>query len=236
LRTFTTEALLVRSVEYGESDIIATLFTATEGKLGAMVRGGRKSSKRVGGALEPFHTIEARVEDRGGELATLKEARIARVRAGLVGSVEAMDAGGRALRWLRHACPARTPEPEAWDVIIGLLDALDDASAKGVDPRVLLARGALRLLTAVGWSLDFGRCVRCGRPCPEGKAGRVDPAYGGLICASCGGGGVALSGPLRAKAAAAQRGDDSAEMTVKEAEALLALVDVAMAAHAGFDR
>ena len=125
MRSFVTNALLVRQVAYGESDVIATLFTETEGKLGVMVRGGRKSSKRVGGALEPVHSIEARIEDRGGELGTLREARIVRVRAGIASSLAAIDAAGMALRWVRHACPPRTREPEAWATLNELLDALD---------------------------------------------------------------------------------------------------------------
>ncbi len=50
---FDADALLVRSVPYGESDLIATFVTAEEGKVAAIVRGGRKSTKRFGGALEP---------------------------------------------------------------------------------------------------------------------------------------------------------------------------------------
>jgi DNA repair protein RecO (recombination protein O) len=250
VRSFTTEALLVRQVAYGDSDVIATLFTEAEGKLGAMVRGGRKSTKRVGGALEPFHTIEARLEDRGGALATLREARIVRVRAGVVGSLEAIDAAGMALRWVRHACPARTREPEAWETAIAILDALDECVAKGVSPRVVLAEGALRLLGDVGWALDLERCVRCGKECPEAKGGRVDPARGGLVCSECGGARVPVSAELRGKVIAAQRrgfagarragaataASEEVAMTENEAERVLAIVDAAMAAHAGFDR
>jgi DNA repair protein RecO (recombination protein O) len=232
LKAVTSEALLVRQVAYGESDVIATLFTEKEGKLSALVRGGRKSSKRVGGALEPFHTIEVRLDDRGSELLALREARIVRVRAGVTASLEAMDAAGTALRWIRHVCPARTPEPEAWATLASLLDALD---AGADDPRVALARGALRLLTDVGYGLDLERCVTCGRECAPGRAARVDPARGGLVCSSCGGARVALSGELRGRAIRAQRGEPD-ELTREDADALLAIVDAAMAAHAGFDR
>ena len=54
-----SEALVVRTVTYGESDVIATLVTETSGKVSTIVRGARKSTRRVGGALEPMHTIKA---------------------------------------------------------------------------------------------------------------------------------------------------------------------------------
>ena len=236
MRTFVTAALLLRTVAYGESDVIATLFCETEGKLGVMVRGGRKSTKRVGGALEPFHTMEARIDDRGGELATLREARIVKVRSGIVASLEAIDAAGTALRWVRHVCPPRTREPEAWGTLNDLLDALD-ASADAGGARVALAEAGLRLLSDVGYGLDLERCIQCGRECPPERSARVDPARGGLVCSACGGGRVIVSAGLRARGiAAANRADDAPRMTPEDAAEILAVVDAAMAAHAGFDR
>lgn len=237
MKQVVTEALLVRHVAYGESDVIATLLTETDGKLGVLVRGARKSSRRVGGALEPFHTIEVRLDDRGGDLATLREARIVRVRAGIVSNLEALDAAGTALRWARHACPTRTREPQAWATLIGLLDALDDLGQSGRSPRVELAGAALRLLTDVGYALDLERCVRCGRECPEGRPAFVDAGRGGLICSRCGGAHMVLDPAVRAIARAAQAGDAGAAgaMSIEAAEVVLRLVDDAMAAHAGFD-
>ncbi len=179
-----SEALVVRTVEFGESDIIATLITQQAGKVGAVVRGARKGSRRVGGALEPVHTIAVLLEDKGAELTTLKESRIVRVRAGVVGNLEALDAAGVALRWARHFFPPRTPEPAGWKVLIELLDALDTAAGP---PRRDLARAGLAMLAAVGYALELERGAGCGRECPEGKAACVDPARGGLVCRACGG-------------------------------------------------
>ena len=120
-----SEALVVRTVEFGESDVIATLITEQLGKVGAVVRGARKGSRRVGGALEPVHTIVVLLDDKGGDLATLKEARIVQLRTAVVSSLEALEAAGAALRWARHLFPPRTPEPAGWTVLVDLLDALE---------------------------------------------------------------------------------------------------------------
>jgi DNA repair protein RecO (recombination protein O) len=230
LRSFVTEALLVRQVAYGESDVIATLFTEAEGRLGVMARGARKSTKRVGGALEPFHTIEARLEERGGDLGTLREARIVRVRSGIVARLDAIEAAGTALRWVRHACPPRTREPEAWRTLIALLDELD-ALDERASARVALAHAAVRLLGDVGYGLEWERCVHCGKECPPDRAARLDPSRGGLVCSACGGAPTVISAELRGKVL-----HGAPRMTPAEAEDVLRLVDLAMAAHAGFDR
>ncbi len=227
-----SHALVVRTVEFGESDVIATLITEEAGKVGAVVRGGRKGSRRVGGALEPVHTIAVLLEDKGSELATLKESRIVRVRSGVVSRLDALEAAGAALRWARHLFPPRTPEPAGWAVLVDLLDGLEAASSP---PRRALAAAGLAMLAAVGYALELEQCAVCGRPCPEGRPACVDPARGGLVCRACGGASSVLSPADReaARGLAQGRADDVSDAS---AEAVLGLVDRAMAAHAGFER
>jgi len=227
-----SEALVVRTVEVGDTDVMATLVTRQVGKVSAIVRGGRKGSRRVGGALEPVHTIGVMLEDRGGELLTLKESRLVKLRAGVVARLETLEAAGVALRWARHLFPPRTPEPEGWRVLVALLDVLD---VGGASPRKELARAGVAMLAAVGYALDLDRCVVCGRACPEGKAACFDPARGGLVCRSCGGANAVLLPEMRAAARALADGRTN-EASETHADAVLAMVDRAMAAHAGFER
>ncbi|MBX3201408.1 MAG: DNA repair protein RecO [Labilithrix sp.] len=232
IRRIDSAALLVRSVPYGEADVIATFFTRESGKLSAIVRGARRSSKRFGGALEPIHELTVTLEDKGKELCVLKEARIVRPRAGIAASLEAMEAAGQALRWVRHLCPPRTPEPAAWSSLEDVLDALDTSGAR--ETRRYLAIFGLRLLTDMGYALELDRCTRCGRSCPEGRSAFVDAAGGGIVCTSCGGARRTISGELRALASRAQRGEP-VTLSWELAGTLIDVAEDAMAAHAGFD-
>lgn len=117
-------------------------------------------------------------------------------------------------------------------MLVELLDVLD---AGGASPRRELARAGLALLGAVGYALDLERCVACGRECPQGKAACVDPARGGLVCRACGGASTVLLPQVRAAARALAAGS-AAEVAPADAEAVLRLVDRAMAAHTGFER
>lgn len=241
-------ALLVRSVAFGEADSIVTLFTETLGKASAVVRGARRSSKRFAGALEPMHTLVVALEDKGKELLVLKESRLSRARVGLVSDLDAMEAAGQALRWVRHLCPPRTPEPGAFASLEVLLDALDRAALAqqgglaqegGGGARAatqgLLAAFGLGLLAEVGYAIELTRCVRCGRACPEGRAAYIDAAGGGIVCSSCGGARRQLGGPLRAIAVALQRGEPVAPLSRQDAAELVSLVEESLAVHADFD-
>jgi DNA repair protein RecO (recombination protein O) len=248
VRTIASEALLLRSVAYGDSDAILTVLTKSDGKLTALARGARKSKRRFAGSLEPVHTLLLRVDDKGKEMCLLREARIAKARDRVVHDLEALEAAGHALRWARQLCPPRTPEEAAWSTLVELLDALD-VEPRTAQPKVLLAGAALRLLADVGWALELSRCVACGRPRPEGRAAYVDASRGGIVCRSCairagvdcgesgelapasaGGKRRLMSNDLLLIANAAQRGD-RVTMTVAQANDLIALVEDAIRAH-----
>jgi DNA repair protein RecO (recombination protein O) len=225
-------ALLLRRVEYGESDLVVTLLTDSIGRVSALARGARKSVKRFGGVIEPMHTLRVSYDDRAGaELVVLREAKLERARPFLVTSLERMQAAGQALNWVRKAAPPRTPEPEVWLAMEALLDHLGDPE-DSTSPRARLAAAGLRLLSAFGWGIDFERCVSCGKRAADGQVASVDAARGGLVCRDCGGARRRLSGTERRAlcdaAAGGQLGDELAALA-------LDLVEQALKAHGGIE-
>ena len=226
------QALLLRRVEYGESDLVVTMLTDTIGRVSALARGARKSTKRFGGVIEPMHTLQIAYDDRSGaELVVLREAKLARARPFLVTNLERMQAAGQALNWVRKAAPPRTPEPEVWAAMVRLLDQLGDPD-DSVAPRTRLAATGLQLLSAFGWGIDFERCVGCGKAPAEGQAAAVDAARGGLVCRDCGGARRRLSGRERLLLQGAVTGgplnDDCAALTLE-------LVEQALKTHGGIE-
>jgi DNA repair protein RecO (recombination protein O) len=229
-----SEALLLRRVEYGEADLVLTLLTEKLGKVSALARGARKSSKRFGGALEPMHTLSVELDERpGAELFTLLEAKLKVPRAKILDSLPAMEAAGKALSWARRAAPPRTPEAAPYAVLCTLLDRL--AAAENAEAcNVALAEAGLSLLSAFGWGIDFERCVRCGRQALPAQSASVDAARGGLICRSCGGARLRLSAASRERMARAAAGETGI-LTPEEAASALGVVEAALGAHAGIE-
>ena len=225
-------ALLLRRVEYGESDLVLTLLTDSIGRVSALARGARKSVKRFGGVLEPMHTLRIAYDDRSGaELIALREAKLERARPFLVTSLERMQAAGQALNWVRKAAPPRTPEPEVWAAMSELLDHLGDPN-DAAQPRTRLAESGLRLLAAFGWGIDFERCVSCGKLAASGQTAAVDATRGGLVCRNCGGARRRMSGAERAALTSAASGGALADA---HAPLALELVEQALKAHGGID-
>lgn len=223
---------MLRRVEHGEADLIVMLFSKSLGRITAVARHARRSRRRFAGALEPFFTLRVRLEERRStDLFWLSEASVIRPRTGLLRDLSRLQAGGRALAWLRDAAPTRTPEPAAWAILEALLDRLAD-DENPPHPDLALAGSGLGLLSALGWGVDFERCVRCGKACPTGKGASVDPTRGGLVCSACGGGKIRISADQRRRLAGAGAGDPNALQT-EDATLALDLVERALRAHAG---
>ncbi|MFO0570642.1 MAG: DNA repair protein RecO C-terminal domain-containing protein [Polyangiaceae bacterium] len=100
--------------------------------------------------------------------------------------------------------------------------------------RARSAHAGLALLAAFGWGLDLGRCVSCGKPCPEGQGALVDVARGGLVCRACGGARAKLSGELRGRMQRAAAGESDV-LVPSDVDAALDLVDRAFRTHLGIE-
>jgi len=59
-----SEALVLRTYPFRESDLLVTLFTRSEGKIRGAARAAKKSRRRFGGALEPLTYVKLTWEDR----------------------------------------------------------------------------------------------------------------------------------------------------------------------------
>lgn len=226
---WSSAGVLLRKSSYRDNDLVVTVFTPRHGRLTALARAARSSRKRFGGGLEPIHGLELEFSRGRFDRIELKSARVEVPRLRLTAELERLEAAGRALNWVRQACPENEPEPALWEALIGLLDALNEPHV--AHPPQLLASAGLQLLGALGWGLDFEHCAACGRTCPSNRAACVVASRGGLICSSCGGGPRRLDAATRARLAAAAQGESLA-LRSQDARLALELIDEAFAAHA----
>ena len=72
--TVKTEAIVLRSIRYGEADRILHLYSKSRGRIGAIAKGARKPKSRFGGRLEPFFRLDLMLHEGRSDLMTVTSA------------------------------------------------------------------------------------------------------------------------------------------------------------------
>src|SRR5215210_1694256 len=72
--SFKTEAIVLRSIRYGEADRILHLYSRERGRIGAVAKGVRRPKSRFGGRLEPLFRVNLVLHEGRGELCTVTAA------------------------------------------------------------------------------------------------------------------------------------------------------------------
>ena len=189
LGSLVTSAILLRSIDYGESDRVVTLLGRDTGCIGAIARGARKSQRRFGGGLGLCSVGDAALRERAGaDLMTLERFDVTASYPSLGGEVERMAHAAYVAELLAKLCAPRQAEPRIFDFTLSFLDRLEIAGASATRLRIF----ELVLLDRLGFAPALDSCAVCGRTdLSTGDAidVRFLPDGGGVVCRGCAGRG-----------------------------------------------
>ncbi len=189
-KTLKTEAVVLRSIRYGEADRILHLYSTARGRINAIAKGARKPKSRFGGRLEPFFRLDLLLHEGRSELLTVTNAATLAGYPRLRSSGPALSAGARACDAVLRLLDSAEPNPPAYNLLCRYLGMLDDPSlprAAGVETALSFR---LKLALAAGFAPEMGSCARCGEA--EHLTG-FSGAAGGVVCAGCEAGSFELS-------------------------------------------
>ncbi len=123
----TTEAVVLRSMRYGEADRILHVYTPMRGRVSAIAKGVRRSRSRFGGRLEPFFRLRARPARGAQRPADRHErARPSRPIRACASNADALDAAARACDAVARLFDSAEPHPEVFNLLCTMLALLDE--------------------------------------------------------------------------------------------------------------
>jgi len=185
MQKLTTDALVLRAVDLGESDRVVHLLTPETGRIAVIAKGARRSTKRFPGTLDFFNQLHVQIERKRGtaQLARLEHARLIRAFHGLRENAGRFALGCYLLELLDRLAPEGGRRGDLAALFRFATDALTAIDALAPEPR-LRALLELRLLAAVGLRPELSSCVRCGRALSGARA-QFWIAEGGPICERC---------------------------------------------------
>jgi DNA repair protein RecO (recombination protein O) len=179
-RPLKTQAIVLRSIRYGEADRILHLYTPHLGRLGAIAKGVRRSRSRFGARLEPFFHVRVVLHEGRGELVTVTSADTVAANAELRDHAETLDAAARACDAVARLFETPEPHPEVFRLLENELALLNGSKDHAAPANGLAFR--LKLLLAAGIVPQLGACATCGAR--EHLHG-FSAAAGGVVCSSC---------------------------------------------------
>jgi DNA repair protein RecO (recombination protein O) len=183
-----TEAIVLRSLRYGEADRILHLYTPHRGRLSAIAKGVRKARTRFGGRLEPFFRLEAVLHEGRSDLLTVTSVSTLAAHARLREHAAALDVAARCCDAVGRLFATDDPHPGVYHLLANELALLDGDPAAATPANALAFR--LKLLLAAGIAPHLSTCASCGEA--DHLVG-FSGAHGGVVCSACEAGSFALS-------------------------------------------
>ena len=196
-----TEAIVLRRISYGETDLVLQLATRRFGRISCFARAAKRSRRRFPAGFPSFARLEIRVgpPGRADALRPILEAQVTHPHLRLPRDLPCYAAAGLLVELAREAFPEEQPEPEAFGALAEALDRLDEGPFAWGE----LLAAEMRLLAPLGLAPRLGSCLSCGTPAPPRRAACFDVARGGVICRHCGGAERTISGEARERMLAA---------------------------------
>ncbi len=175
-----TEAVVLRSMRFGEADRILHLYTPNRGRVGAIAKGVRRARSRFGGRLEPYFRLHLVLYDGKSDLMTVTSAETVSGHPRLREHAAALDSADRACDAVSRLFATPEPHPGVFALLCNELALLDARPELATHANQLAFR--LKLLLAAGLAPQLAACAACGE---ADHLTAFSGAAGGVVCGAC---------------------------------------------------
>jgi DNA repair protein RecO (recombination protein O) len=177
------DAIVLRSIRYGEADLIGHLYTLQDGRRNVIAKGARKAKSRLGTRLEPFVVARVQLRSGRGDLGIVQGVELAAAHEAVRASWKLQQRAASAIDILGRLTLEGVVNESIFHLgcrFLAELNAVVDESEAACES--LLTGSQLKLLHAAGLSPQFASCTRC-----DAKTGLVawSAKDGGVICTDC---------------------------------------------------
>ncbi|PIV24392.1 MAG: DNA repair protein RecO [Deltaproteobacteria bacterium CG_4_8_14_3_um_filter_45_9] len=155
---FTTNAIVIRSLNYGESDKILTFFSKDFGKLKGIAKGARRSRKRFQNALGLFSHLRLIFFDKEGMgLVRAESCDILHSFPKIKEDLKKILYGSYYLELVNEMAGEREANSEAFGLLLSFLSNLEEMDPQEEQLRLF----EIRMLSLFGYRPNMGKCGLC---------------------------------------------------------------------------
>src|SRR5882672_439978 len=167
-----TEALVLRTYNFGEADKIVVCLTRSAGLIRGVAKGCRKLKSRFGAALEPFTFAKiSYYHKEHQELVSLGHVEIIKSHFDLSGDAETLTGLAYMGDLVIEFAPPYEPNERLFRMLKACLDAICESKS---DLQLILRYFEIWLLRLEGYLPDIRRCSDCHRQFDETETAFVN--------------------------------------------------------------
>ncbi|RPH38496.1 MAG: DNA repair protein RecO [Burkholderiales bacterium] len=183
MKTFSTSAIMLRRVEFGENDLIITFFSSDYGKISAIAKSAKKSVRRFPGILELFSVLEV-VCTQGRGLPVLQEAALKQPFIGIRSDIRKT---AYASYWTELVNTWTEAEEQQFQLYLLFNHVLGELDIGCILPEILSILFQMRFMTIAGFYPNLTHCGVCGIGIESMKRNRAvfDIVRGEIFCDNC---------------------------------------------------
>jgi len=177
-----TEAIILRTKDFGESDILVTFFSSLYGTLKGIAKGGRRSSKRFVNSLTTFSLVNlAFRERRSGDLVFLESCELIEGFPAIRSDYNILLRASYMVELTETLFPSNVQSSEMFQLLKFSLDSLSEK--QNTEETMIMFQA--RAMKIGGFGINLSRCSLCNRPY-EGKGRALfHPPSGSIVCLGC---------------------------------------------------
>ena len=185
MSVFSTPAILIRRLDYGDYDLILTFLSLQRGKISLIAKSAKKSIKRFAGTLELFSLIEVvgSTNKRGG-LPVLQEATLKSPYSAIRSNIEKT---AYASYWCELIYNWLEEYQQQAPIYYLLKYVLGELSSGVSTPAELSVLFQMRLLYLSGHRPNLSECANCHKNLEtiDGQHVVFDVTRGAILCQDC---------------------------------------------------
>jgi DNA repair protein RecO (recombination protein O) len=184
MSVFSTPAILLRRLDYGDFDLILTFLSLERGKISLIAKSAKKSTKRFAGILELFSLIEAVASTgKGRGLPVLQEATLISPFSTIRNDIKKTAYASYWCELLNYWVEENQKQAPLFYLLKQALSQLEGGSAAAEISLFF----QMRLLNLTGHSPSLRQCGRCRKNLEMIRSNQVvfDIAKGAILCDEC---------------------------------------------------
>lgn len=183
MKKYTTEAVVLKNINYGDAHKIYTLLTKDYGKITARAMGVRKITSRRAGSLDTLSQISVSISEDDKGFKTIQEVKTIRSYVELKKDLAKIRYGFYVCDLINNLLENDHPFENIYILFCAVLRNLITTK---IPERTVVNVFELKLLNELGHDIETKNCLGCGRTdISAWKKISYNPDDGGIFCENC---------------------------------------------------